>query len=246
MPSKKRATDVVDDNEQVATPRAADAATIESEAADTAVQPTDADSGNSSTSSKPDASQAISEADPFDPESLRLSQKFASGLGVKKQLMTMPVRKPSKEKWIRVHPDEEYRLQTMVLELKDEREVYLIDPDFWPTLASESTVSARTLLTAIDRQGALFLWPVRLPGPNGKVDNWSRSSLEGAELATKQWVRIAANMDVGAYDVFTTSAPLPEPEWPDVQFRELLKIAFKDRFIDSLDHPVLKRLMGKA
>jgi hypothetical protein len=35
--------------------------------------------------------------DPFDPESLRLSQDFSAALGVKKALLTVPVRKPAKE-----------------------------------------------------------------------------------------------------------------------------------------------------
>ena len=33
--------------------------------------------------------------DPFDPERLRLSQDFAATVGVKKALLTVPVRKPS-------------------------------------------------------------------------------------------------------------------------------------------------------
>jgi hypothetical protein len=38
----------------------------------------------------------------------------------------------------------------------------------------------------------------------------------------------------------------PTPEWPDhLPFREMLKIAFRDRIVDGLDHPVLKRLRGE-
>jgi hypothetical protein len=36
-----------------------------------------------------------------------------------------------------------------------------------------------------------------------------------------------------------------EPEWPEVPFGELLRIAFRDRLIESLDHPVLRRLRGE-
>ncbi len=45
------------------------------------------------------------EAPVFDPASLRLSQNFHESLGVKKALITVPVRKPGKQDFIRVHPD---------------------------------------------------------------------------------------------------------------------------------------------
>jgi hypothetical protein len=54
-----------------------------------------------------------------------LSQDFAD-LGVKKALITVPVRKPDKAWFFRVHPDEDRRLQTYVIELKEERETYLV------------------------------------------------------------------------------------------------------------------------
>jgi hypothetical protein len=186
--------------------------------------------------------------DPFDPASLRLSQDFAASLGVKKALLAVPIRKPDKAWFVRVHPDEAYRLQTAVVELKEDRgaETFLVAPSLWPDLAAEATFSPRALFTAVNRQGVLFLWPVRLPGPDGRVDEWSRTALEAADLAGRGWVRVAANMGLGAYDVFQASGQLPEPEWPDVPFRELLRIAFKDRFISDLNHPVLRRLRGEA
>ena len=68
--------------------------------------------------------------DPFDPAALRISQDFAAAAGVKQVLATIPVRKPGKQDFIRTHPSEEYRLTTVVIELKDERsESYLVTPD---------------------------------------------------------------------------------------------------------------------
>jgi hypothetical protein len=185
-------------------------------------------------------------ADPFDPASLRLSQNLAASLGVKKALLTVPVRKPDKAWFVRVHPDESYRLQTCVIELKEDRETYLVARDLWPELMTEATFSPRALFTSVNRQGVLFLWPVRLPGPDGKIDEWSRTSLEAAQRATKGWVRVQANMSLGAYDVFEATGQLPEPEWPQTPFQELLRTAFKDRYIDRLDHPVLRKLRGEV
>jgi hypothetical protein len=192
------------------------------------------------------ATDAPDGPDPFDPAALRLSQDFAASLGVKKALLSVPVRKPDKSWFVRVHPDEAYRLQTAVIELKEDRETYLVAPALWPALAAESTFSPRALFTAVNRQDVWFLWPIRLPGADGKIDEWSRTALDAAEMASKRWVRVTANLSLGAYEVFEATGQLGEPAWPSTPFGELLRIAFRDRFISSLDHPVLRRLRGEV
>jgi hypothetical protein len=183
--------------------------------------------------------------DPFDPASLRLGQDFALNLGVKKALLTIPVRKPSKESWVRVHPNPDYSLVTTVIELKEEREFYLVAPALRSELASESAVSVRRLFTAVTKQGVIFIWPAKLPGPDGRSDAWSESAIRAAEMAKLGWVRVQSNMPLGAYEV-TTCADETQPEWPGLLMAELLRVAFKDRYIDSLDHPVLRRLRGES
>jgi hypothetical protein len=158
----------------------------------------------------------------------------------------VPARKPDRAWFVRVHPDEAYSLQTAVIELKEERETYLVAPDLWPGLAGEATFGARALFTAINRQEVVFIWPVRLPGPDGKLDEWSRTALAAAQLARTRWVRVTANMALGAYDVWEGGADLSEPKWPDTPFGDLLRVAFRERYIDTPDHPVLRRLRGEV
>ncbi len=131
----------------------------------------------------------------------------------------------------------------MILELKEEGETYLVDQNLWGELPGE--LIPKVLYMVINRQGVLTLWPIRLPGEDGRHDAWNRSALEAAEMAQKQWVRVAANMSLGAYEVYPATADIPEPEWPDTTFQEILRVAFKDRFIRSLDHPVVRRLRGE-
>jgi hypothetical protein len=195
----------------------------------------------------PGADVAKPEVDEFDLDALRVSQDFAEAVGVKRLIKTVPVKKPSKEWFVRTHPDPDYRFSTAVLELKDgDREVYLVGAAFRPALQSEPTVSTRLLVTSITRQGVLFLWPIRLPGPDGRIDDWSRSALAAANEAKGQWVRVTSNRDLNAYDVETASARLPEPDWPDLSFKEILKIAFRDKVISDWNHPVLQRLRGEV
>ena len=192
---------------------------------------------------KPDQVAEVT-PDPFDLSHLRLTQDFGATIGVKKLLTTVPVRKPTKQDFVRVHPEEGWRLQTAVLELKEERETYLVDPSLWAELGDE--ISPRFLFTAINRQGVLFVWPVRLPAEDGRIDNWSRSAQDAAEKAMEGWVRVVANMSLGSYEIFTASADLPDPEWPETDFKAILEIAFRDRYINDFDHPVVRRLRGAA
>lgn len=182
--------------------------------------------------------------DPFDPSRLRLSQDFAAQIGVKKQLITVPVRKPDRQWFVRTHPHENYRLPVGVIELKEDRETYLVDPSLHADLPGE--VVPIILVTAINRQGVLFLWPARLPSPDGRQNEWYRSNLEAAELARSKWLKVAANMSLGGYEVFEAIGDLPEPDWPDTPFQELLRIAFRNAYVDSVDHPVLRRLRGEV
>ena len=180
--------------------------------------------------------------DVFNPEHLRLSQNFGDSIGVKKVLTVVPVRKPDRQWFIRVHPDPAYRLETAVIELKEERETYLVEPSLLEDLPGE--VIPKIIFTAVNRQGVVFLWPIRLPDADGRHNPWSDSAMLGAMEAMKQWIRIAANMSLGGYDLYTATAELPEPEWPNLKLSELLRIAFKDKFIRSLDHPVVQSLRG--
>ena len=148
---------------------------------------------------------------------------------------------------MRTHTDREaYWLDTFVIELKEDREVYFVSPELWPALAGESTFSPRQLVRAVSRDGTPFLWPIRLPGPDGKLDSWSQSTTEAAILAQTSWVRVAANMALGAYDLFEATGIDAEPNWPRESMSELLRVAFRGKLIEEMDHPVLRRLRGEV
>jgi hypothetical protein len=189
----------------------------------------------------------INNSSPPDPfgnlAALRLSQSFADTVGVKKLLTTVPVRKPNRQDFVRVHPDPAFRLTpAAIIELKEDREVYLVPPGMAQQLPGEFSVT--TLFLAINRQNVIHLWPVKLPGPDGKHNEWHRSAAEAAEQAMGQWVKISANMSLGAYEIFEAFGNLPAPVWPEISFEEILKIAFRQRFVDSADHTLVQRLRG--
>jgi hypothetical protein len=191
-----------------------------------------------------DAINNNSTANLFDNLSaLRLNQAYADTVGVKKLLTTVPVRKPNKQEFVRVHADPSFRLTPAgTIELKDEHEVYLVPPVMAEHLVGEFSVV--TLFTTINRQGVLFLWPVKLPGSDGKHNEWHRSAMGAAERAMRGWIKVTANMSLGAYEIREAAAELSEPDWPAVSFEEILQVAFRDRVVDGADHPLVRRLRG--
>jgi hypothetical protein len=204
----------------------------------------EADQGAHSTQQLERSIMSTTNADDiFSPDNLRIRQDFTAQSSVKKLLTTVPVRKPEKNWFVRVNTDPTYCIEVAAIHLKEEGEFYIVTPELAQELALEVTRTA--LFTAINRQGTLFLWPVRLPDSDGKSNRWNEAALEAAETAKKNWVRVMANMNLGAYEIHEASGDLKDPLWPDYSFQEILKVAFKGRIIDDQTHEVLRRLRGE-
>ena len=128
------------------------------------------------TTTAPSSSSTV--VDDFELEALRLPQSFIETAGVKKLLTTVPVRKPNQHDFNRVHPDQAYRANLAVIRLRDERdETFLLTSNIASNLPGEFAMA--TVFTAVNRQGVLFLWPVMLPQPDGRMNEWHRSAALG-------------------------------------------------------------------
>jgi hypothetical protein len=71
-----------------------------------------------------------------------------------------------------------------------------------PHLVGSKAFVTRMFATSLNRQGQTFLWDLRLPGPDGREDNWMVSARDAAEKAKTQWVQMYAG--AGAYGVGRT------------------------------------------
>ena len=156
----------------------------------------------------------------------------------------MPCRKPNRQEFIRVRAGEDWRLETAIFEDTTNREIYLVQPDVRAELSNE--IRPVCLFLTANRQGDVSLWPVKLPGADGRSNTWNESALAAARLAETTWVRVVANMGAGMYDTFAAAGELSDPDWPDLSLRAILELCFKDRAIDSVDHPVIRALRGEA
>jgi hypothetical protein len=190
---------------------------------------------------------AIEAPNPFDPARYRLETDYTTMLGSQEHLLAVPVRKPGKEAFFRAHPTN--RLETAVVEVGDDTgdpETFLVDRSLWPALASEPTFHPCLLVHYQTRQGVNALWKIKLPRPGDKINPWTRSALLALARAEREWIRLKSDRALGAYTAETATGIVEAPRWPDYDFAKLLEIAFRERVIESLDHPVLKRLRGDA
>ncbi len=174
-----------------------------------------------------------------DIEALKINWNDFIESSVREVLSTVPVGKPKKSDFFRVHDSSDFMMATMTYECKDERKHFLVTPQMVQELAGEATPTL--ILTTINRQNVLGLWPIKL----GSTD-WALSANQAAELAKTKWVRMAADMSLGAYRIYEAQGELSEPEWPKKTFNELVEIAFRGRLIDRDDHPVINRLLGRV
>ena len=174
---------------------------------------------------------------------LRISQTYADAVvGVKKPLLTVPVRKPNKSEFFRVHPN--HFLDCCLVEDKNEREHFFVLPDVAPYLAE--CVEGGGLRLCVTRQEVAFLWPVKLPREDRRGDTWRKSAAECASMAQGQWLRIVADMPLGAYQPLVATADLGEPKWPQESWSRVFQIATRDRMIEDEHHPMVRRLLGQV
>lgn len=175
-------------------------------------------------------------------ERFRLSQNFGAAAPVKKLLTTVPVRKPHNQEFIRTSTT--LTFETLTFSWKDDNRIFLVEPDFAP-LFSEP-LRPTILVGTSNRQGIFFLWPIFLQQGDEPWNDWHRSAYDAMSAAQSDWVRVASNRALGAYEAHQALAALPEPSWPELDLMKLLEIAFRDQVVDGPDHVIVRKLRGEV
>jgi hypothetical protein len=184
--------------------------------------------------------------DPLDPATWRVDPSYLKEPVAKKILTRVLVGPPNGQDYIRVHPDDNYHLNPAAL-IKDkgDNEFLLLHPSIMNEVDRDEFFYA-TLYLYVNKQKVPAFWPVRLPDPDGKLNSWHASALIAIQAAKNYWVRPRANKAAAGYDLLQATANYADPEWPNVDRDELLRIAFKNHLVDKLNHPFLLKLRGEA
>ena len=161
----------------------------------------------------------------------------------------IPLRKPGKQQWFRVHA--ELKLDNVCfLEVEQDEgspESFLLTNSVAQQLRELPGISKRSLRLCVCRpNNAPFVWAIKLPkGTGTKHDDWGRSALDAANIAESKWIRMNADMQLGAYKFFNSKASWEEPVWPALGISEILKRSIGDQhIISSADHPAVRQLQG--
>lgn len=209
--------------------------------------------GTSSPPSPPDGPPALTvtansaaddDNDPFSPRNLAITQNFTELTETKRLLTSVRVGKPNREAWFRASTNPEHWIVGTVLELKGvSEETFWVTHSLRDELSGEPCVKLVRLILCVDRAGNPFFLKAAHTDPHGRSQPWAESLLEAATAAKTMWVRVVWSQTTRCYEV-STAAIQAEPKWPTESIHELLRIAFRGRVIDTLDHPVIRQLRG--
>lgn len=181
--------------------------------------------------------------DTFDPSQFKLDTLVDPMLVTEALLTHIPVQRPNRQQFIRTHPDPEYQYDAAALTY--DGETYLVATSMLSALEGE--YRAVRLQLAIPRDGgAPFLWPLNLPLEEGRQNPWNVSAMKAAHEAQSAWVRVMSDKTLGMYITRKAEGIKDEPQWPEQSMNELLGIAFEEKVITQVEHPVVRKLMGDA
>lgn len=185
----------------------------------------------------------LRDVDPLDPEAMRFIMPTLDTSAP--EMLAIAVGRPSDEEFIRVHPDDEFTMVNNVLDYG--RSTYIVAP----SMLNECGTKVRTavLVTYFGEYSGVGIWPIKRPKGDGTGfgSSWSQSAMELVARARTSWVRLESNQAASRYDCVAALSDRGEPRWPNMTFRDVLKLAFGDGgVIDHRDHPVLKALRGES
>jgi hypothetical protein len=180
----------------------------------------------------------------FDP-----ANYIASGAAIvasmpAKEVDYISLPKPAPTEYVRVTADTAYRMSPVyLLGIKKEMKTvqYLIMGkcvgEVLSTVGSK-VVKSYSIVLAINNSGNPFLWYTR----EGADDEWSESAVVLRAQAVDDWLCVES---AGTHYVgIRPKDKLNDPKWPTESFPQLLKLAFGNRIIGSVDHPAVRAILG--
>jgi hypothetical protein len=152
--------------------------------------------------------------------------------------VTLPVQRPNKAKFFRIHPT--LHADISIYKIKEGSkggEIFAVYPKMVSRIEG---CSLFTLFLGSHKDGSLFLWPVNAVSS----DNWSKSSRQIAIAAMKVWCRLVTDQNAGLFVKREAKSITDEPVFPtDKTFIELLTLAFDpDHIVANESHRLVQEL----
>jgi len=162
---------------------------------------------------------------------------------------TITVAKPKNDTFVRTSAKPEEWAAFDFIELETEGKLYLLTPDVVEEINAlnedRAQVMIKTmkkrLIYSVTRRGDPFLWPITIMDGN----DWVDSDNTCADAAQESWIRVMSNTAAGKYD-YVISPDSIEPKWPSTTYEEAVLKAFDGKIIDSMEHDVIRQLLGEG
>jgi hypothetical protein len=156
------------------------------------------------------------------------------------RLGSIEVRKPKKQEWFRAHP--KMFAEISVIRRESTGDFYAVDPELVRELEAETREAY--IAAAISYEGAKFLWPIIRPKTDGSGIQLFENDLADLALSRECWIRRQWMPGSKSYKVDQANTD-KAPEWPEnTSIGDWVKRAFRGRFIDNLDHQLVRQLRG--
>jgi len=157
------------------------------------------------------------------------------------RLGTVEIRKPRPQEWFRTHLHPGMLKEIFVIRKDSSGEFYAVAPRLAQELAAE--IREAFVIAGINHEGALFVWPILKPKEDTNAQIFD-SDLEHVSLSRSVWIRRRWDPGSRSYLV-DEAASNKEPQWPEsCILDEWLEKGFRGRFIDSVDHQLIRSLRG--
>jgi len=175
----------------------------------------------------------------LDPASLRKPVDHQAVGDVEIPLMVR-LGKPRNQEFVFIPDDPELRCSYVLLKSEKDGCFFGVHPDVAPSLGS--LVRLYQLYAYVTDDGLFGLWPIGTPMVPGRENPFPLSAREIVEKNPNRWLRVenCGSMYGAEFVKFDKAAP----DFSEVTLDDLLRVALKGQLIDSVDHPVARRLLG--
>ena len=193
---------------------------------------------------------SVEPIDPWDPNSFKYDDDEYSQAEVRARKVRTKIRvgQPDGKTWFMLHPSASFKLKAALYLRESEDsirpELYLVRPHVAPVFGGQMTpVMLHLGITSVS--DTEFLWPRKLPR-DGRVSDIQAIQEEIAEAAEQRWVRMEWSNSAHAHIYHLAEEDLGDPNWPaNMSMPDYLRLGFKNRVIDTEDHPVVAEFKGR-
>jgi hypothetical protein len=159
-------------------------------------------------------------------------------------LLHCAARRPRPTEWIRAHPTLE--MTVYGIEDRENGDNYIVMPIPGLLQLLDAIVRPKKLVPCINRQGTLFVWPVKLP--KAKSNPWIDTEQLCLDAARAGWVRVQSNRDSGGYEIAQPIDPIPPPVWPEgKEMPDYLRLAYgRHKVIADASHAYVMEYIARS